>query len=140
MFLLFQKSRNYTFSDSSDLHSNMFLLFRDCQLYAGSASNIYIPICFYYFGDDQDCDTDEDGDLHSNMFLLFRFRYIYVVYRCKIYIPICFYYFEQYPFYEKGAVCIYIPICFYYFYLLHSCRQFRTNLHSNMFLLFPRPM
>ena len=99
------------------LHSNMFLLFRKHQrpvLIYGK--HIYIPICFYYF--------------YSST----RLYYLYDV----IYIPICFYYFRVVASLLQYTCFIYIPICFYYFRRGTRGSLANPDLHSNMFLLFPK--
>ena len=123
------------------LHSNMFLLF--LVLFTVTfpcVIRIYIPICFYYFA------------ILSNFFI-FRF---------KIYIPICFYYFCRsrsetflpgiFTFQYVSIISkldielytddkdIYIPICFYYFNPSMKKQWNLIDLHSNMFLLFPKLM
>ena len=51
MFLLFQSLDIFSCVLVIDLHSNMFLLFRSRVLGKCRKERIYIPICFYYFGD-----------------------------------------------------------------------------------------
>ena len=94
----------------------MFLLFPAATEEAISISNIYIPICFYYFVDYFLMVADYVNYLHSNMFLLFLVLFT-VTFPCviRIYIPICFYYFAILSNFFIFRFKIYIPICFYYF-------------------------
>ena len=93
----------------------MFLLFRcSFRRFANHKIALYIPICFYYFGD-KITELGDKATLHSNMFLLFL---------SKAGVP-------------SSTITLYIPICFYYFLMAHYTREHgRKSLHSNMFLLF----
>ena len=101
----------------SHLHSNMFLLFLACE-----SSKMH----------------STEFHLHSNMFLLFPIFLSSSFYPTKIYIPICFYYFKLVcsPFLPE------VIFTFQYVSIISTVQltewHSRWNLHSNMFLLFPR--
>ena len=50
----------------------MFLLFQICNSISNYNSDIYIPICFYYFKLDARNCIRMESNLHSNMFILFH--------------------------------------------------------------------
>ena len=71
----------------------MFLLFRcSFRRFANHKIALYIPICFYYFGD-KITELGDKATLHSNMFLLFLSKAGVPSSTITLYIPICFYYF-----------------------------------------------
>ena len=138
MFLLFRDFLFLLLSLPTYLHSNMFLLFPFCSLPVSVLlrhlhSNMFL--LFLYIAERLILCVQ---NLHSNMFLLFLFFPNFISIYNPIYIPICFYYFKIYP----QSVTTQIRFTFQYVSIISkkfvAMLLVGVNLHSNMFLLFPK--
>ena len=114
-----------------------FYLYGNIIYHQQSEVWIYIPLCFYLYSA-EDPQRNNVASIYIPLcFYLYGNLLSFTWTTHLIYIPLCFYLYRNRSIRSNQMLRIYIPLCFYLYRVSEYSFCVRSDLHSTMFLLIP---